>query len=238
MLCRRYGATAAYTPMMHARLFSESDRYRAEHLSTCAEDRPLFVQFCANDPEVLVQAAKHVDDGSCDYIDLNFGCPQRIAKRGYYGAFLMDDLPCVASLISALHEVRNCRNALHRCSRLYVSSLVTRITPGRSARDDRWPCQMLRVSVCWRIHAVTGILVCTNELTRALDMRVSFGVGVSIPEPFNTVHASLRKLPIVMLRWKVAFKLTWYRSLRQRSTIMLPNGMQACMPLLRCHCTP
>eukprot|EP00892_Ulva_mutabilis_P004060 jgi/Ulvmu1/2025/UM120_0021.1 len=104
MLCRRYGANAAYTPMMHARLFSESDRYRAEHMSTCTEDRPLFVQFCANDPDVLVEAAKHVDDGSCDYIDLNFGCPQRIAKRGKYGAFLMDDLPCVESLVRALHE--------------------------------------------------------------------------------------------------------------------------------------
>lgn len=107
MLCRRYGATAAYTPMLHARLFSESDKYRTEHLSTCPEDRPLFVQFCANDPDVLVQAATHVDDGSCDYVDLNFGCPQRIAKRGHYGAFLMDDLLCVESLVCALHKVRS-----------------------------------------------------------------------------------------------------------------------------------
>lgn len=107
MLCRRYGATAAYTPMLHARLFSESEKYRTEHFSTCPEDRPLFVQFCANDPDILVQAATHVDDGSCDYVDLNFGCPQRIAKRGHYGAFLMDDLPCAESLIRALHKVRS-----------------------------------------------------------------------------------------------------------------------------------
>lgn len=97
--------------MLHARLFSESEKYRTEHLSTCAEDRPLFVQFCANDPDVLVQAAKHVDDGSCDYVDLNFGCPQRIAKRGHYGAFLMEDLQCVESLIRALHKVRSCQLA-------------------------------------------------------------------------------------------------------------------------------
>lgn len=105
MLCRRYGATAAYTPMLHARLFSEGSKYREEHLTTCPEDHPLFVQFCANDPDVLVTAAQHVEE-SADYIDLNFGCPQRIAKKGRYGAFLMDDLPCVASLVRALHEVR------------------------------------------------------------------------------------------------------------------------------------
>lgn len=108
MLCRKYGATAAYTPMLHSRLFSEAAAYRAEHLSTCTEDRPLFVQFCANDPETLRRAAQHVDDGSCDYVDLNFGCPQRIAKKGNYGAFLMDDLPKAQKLVGILHKVRLC----------------------------------------------------------------------------------------------------------------------------------
>ena len=28
MLCRRYGATGAYTPMLHAKIFSESEKYR------------------------------------------------------------------------------------------------------------------------------------------------------------------------------------------------------------------
>lgn len=39
MLCRQNGATAAYTPMLHSRIFSENAKYRDEHFTTCAEDR-------------------------------------------------------------------------------------------------------------------------------------------------------------------------------------------------------
>lgn len=101
MLCRKYGATAAYTPMLHARLFAENPKYHKLEFTTCKEDRPLFVQFCANDPEKLLAAAQLVQH-CCDYVDINLGCPQRIAKRGNYGAFLMDNLPLVESLVKNL----------------------------------------------------------------------------------------------------------------------------------------
>ena len=105
LLCRRHGATAAYTPMLHARLFLENDKYREEHFTTTLDgsDRPLFVQFCANDPQILLGAARLVQD-KCDAIDINLGCPQRIAKKGRYGAFLMDELDTVESMVRTLHD--------------------------------------------------------------------------------------------------------------------------------------
>lgn len=102
-LCRRYGATCAYTPMVHARLFVESPKYREEIFTTHAGDRPLLVQFCANNPDTLLAAAKLVAP-HCDGVDINFGCPQRIAKKGNYGAFLMDDWDTVHNLIKKLDE--------------------------------------------------------------------------------------------------------------------------------------
>ncbi|CAN4092823.1 unnamed protein product [Withania somnifera] len=101
MLCRKYGAEAAYTPMLHSRIFSENEKYRSLEFTTCKEDRPLFIQFCANDPDVLLEAARKVEP-YCDYVDINLGCPQRIARRGNYGAFLMDNLPLVKSLVEKL----------------------------------------------------------------------------------------------------------------------------------------
>ncbi|KAK4902292.1 tRNA dihydrouridine synthase [Elasticomyces elasticus] len=105
----------AYSPMLHAKMFADSPKYRAAHFEALKEDgekyldgnpdfdRPLFVQFCANDPECLLEAAKKVQK-YCDAVDLNLGCPQGIAKRGGYGAFLQEDWETIHKLIRNLHD--------------------------------------------------------------------------------------------------------------------------------------
>ncbi|CUG93604.1 Hypothetical protein, putative [Bodo saltans] len=101
MLCRKYGADLAYTPMFHSRSFMESAEYRRKEFSTCPEDRPLFVQFCGHDGDTVLAAAKHVED-DCDAVDLNLGCPQGIARRGFYGAYLMEHWDLVHTIIHTL----------------------------------------------------------------------------------------------------------------------------------------
>ncbi|GBG28716.1 tRNA-dihydrouridine16/17 synthase NADP+-like, partial [Hondaea fermentalgiana] len=100
-LCRRYGTKLCWSPMLHARIFCENELYRAEKFTTDEGDRPLVVQFCGHDKDILLQAAKLVE-GQCDCIDLNLGCPQDIARRGRYGAFLMEEVELLEEIVSHL----------------------------------------------------------------------------------------------------------------------------------------
>ncbi|KAF1811707.1 FMN-linked oxidoreductase [Eremomyces bilateralis CBS 781.70] len=118
----------AYSPMLHSRLFVKESNYRASsfqplktaipepsegnsppnpdewHLDGNPKfDRPLFVQFCSNEPDDFLGAARYIQR-YCDAVDLNLGCPQGIAKRGNYGAFLQEDWEKIHALISALHK--------------------------------------------------------------------------------------------------------------------------------------
>uniref|UniRef100_A0A7M5V293 tRNA-dihydrouridine(16/17) synthase [NAD(P)(+)] n=1 Tax=Clytia hemisphaerica TaxID=252671 RepID=A0A7M5V293_9CNID len=55
-------------------------------------------QFCANDPEKFADACE-LAEPHCDGVDLNLGCPQVIAARGHYGAFLMEEWERVENII-------------------------------------------------------------------------------------------------------------------------------------------
>ncbi|KAF2120281.1 hypothetical protein BDV96DRAFT_642121 [Lophiotrema nucula] len=120
----------AYSPMFHSRMFHEEPRYRDSHFQPLKGslpspidpyhisqlpdserhldgnpkfDRPLTVQFCSNDPDDFLNAAKHVAP-FCDAVDLNLGCPQGIARRGNYGAFLQEKQPLIGRMVRKLHE--------------------------------------------------------------------------------------------------------------------------------------
>ncbi|EYC25587.1 hypothetical protein Y032_0011g1289 [Ancylostoma ceylanicum] len=103
MFMRKYGAHITVTPMIHAHLFVNDPTYRRNSLALCEADRPLIVQFCANKPDTFLAACRLVE-GICDGVDLNLGCPQMVAKKGRYGAYLQDEIDLVCSMVSAVRD--------------------------------------------------------------------------------------------------------------------------------------
>jgi len=96
LLCRRYNCNVCFTPMIHVKLFYQLESYRNKFwpaTGTLSQDRPLIVQLCGSDVKHLSYTINYIlthAGSGIDGIDLNCGCPQTIAKRGNYGAFLLE----------------------------------------------------------------------------------------------------------------------------------------------------
>jgi tRNA-dihydrouridine synthase 1 len=105
LLCRQYGANLCVTPMIHSRLLCESPQYRKKFLGDCTfpvkHDRPLIAQLCGSDPEIVLKAARWLEP-HVDGIDINCGCPQGIARRGNYGAYLLEQEETLLTLVRHL----------------------------------------------------------------------------------------------------------------------------------------
>ncbi|KAH8043642.1 tRNA dihydrouridine synthase [Aureococcus anophagefferens] len=70
-------------------------------------DRPLVAQFAGDDPAAILAAARLVEH-RVDVVELNCGCPQKVAKRGHFGAFLLDEPEVIVAVVRALKRGLAC----------------------------------------------------------------------------------------------------------------------------------
>ncbi|KNC47435.1 uncharacterized protein AMSG_02453 [Thecamonas trahens ATCC 50062] len=101
LLTRRYGAELCVTPMLNSAVWVRSEEYREKNLRVAPGDEPLLAQFCGNDPKILLEAALDVQDRVAG-VDINLGCPQNIARRGHYGAFLLEETELLVEMVDTL----------------------------------------------------------------------------------------------------------------------------------------
>jgi len=110
--------------MINAKMYANNKRngYREISFNTVfgeeggPEDRPLIIQFCANDPDHLLASAQALE-GLCDAVDINLGCPQDIARKGHYGSFLQDEWDLIymlSAFLSMLHVLGLCSTWVSR----------------------------------------------------------------------------------------------------------------------------
>eukprot|EP00792_Barthelona_sp_PAP020_P003042 TRINITY_DN1474_c0_g1_i1.p1 TRINITY_DN1474_c0_g1~~TRINITY_DN1474_c0_g1_i1.p1 ORF type:complete len:439 (+),score=131.91 TRINITY_DN1474_c0_g1_i1:34-1317(+) len=118
ILVRKYGCDVCVTPMLNSSNFDRGKenlptekklnlvsfiQYWFPELEDDSCDRPLITQIAGYDPDKMLRAAQVFED-RCDAIDVNFGCPQRIASRGGYGAHLASNWPLCGRIVNKLHK--------------------------------------------------------------------------------------------------------------------------------------
>ena len=90
-LCKEYGADLVVSEMVSSRGLHYKDKKTKELLMTNETEAPLIVQLFGNEPEVMAEAARMLEDMGVLYLDINMGCPApKIVKNGD-GCSLMRD---------------------------------------------------------------------------------------------------------------------------------------------------
>eukprot|EP01138_Halocafeteria_seosinensis_P012664 gb/GECG01012940.1/.p1 GENE.gb/GECG01012940.1/~~gb/GECG01012940.1/.p1 ORF type:complete len:355 (+),score=35.20 gb/GECG01012940.1/:1-1065(+) len=150
-LHHRSGGLCCYTEMIQADLFVQDETHRAKYLQTTAQDRPLVVQFCGNDPEVLAEACSLLGPEDCDAIDLNLGCPQQRAFEGHYGSYLLDkkDWPLLTDIVQSMIKatsvpifckirlLQNTKDTIELCRVLSNAGASVIAIHGRTRKSDK-----------------------------------------------------------------------------------------------------
>jgi len=98
LLVREYGCDLAFSPMILADSFYNSQKARDNEFITAEDDRPLIVQFAAKETIHFSEAARMVEKFS-DGVDLNCGCPQRWALQDGIGACLINNPQFVSDVV-------------------------------------------------------------------------------------------------------------------------------------------
>jgi tRNA-dihydrouridine synthase 4 len=104
LLCYQWGADLCFTPMIIAEGFNKSEKARDSSFRSCSMDRPLVVQFAANDPVHFGLAARRVAPFA-DAVDLNCGCPQKWAMAEGMGASLVKQPQLIKEMVQAARNM-------------------------------------------------------------------------------------------------------------------------------------
>src|SRR3989344_3492284 len=101
LLCRRCGASLAYTEQVSAIALSKENRKTLNMIKTCEEDSPISLQLSGRDKNILLDVIKK-HEKNYDYIDLNFGCPSKKIVKCGYGSALLKEKEYVKELLEYL----------------------------------------------------------------------------------------------------------------------------------------
>lgn len=103
-ICKDCGAGLVETEMVSSKAIYYNDEKTLKMINTQGEKRPVSMQIFGNEPDIMAEAAKFLQD-KADIIDINMGCPApKVVKNGD-GSKLLLDLDLVGEIVSRVVSV-------------------------------------------------------------------------------------------------------------------------------------
>lgn len=193
-LVRKYNCDLTFTPMIVSKSFIQSSKARDVEFTINSDDRPLIVQFAANNEKDLADAAELVFK-YCDGIDINCGCPQRWALNEKYGAYLLNEPEMVHNMILQIRnripdsefttslKIRihnDIRKTVEFCQRAEHCGVSWITIHGRTIEQRKEPVNMEAIKVVVdSVHIPilgNGDIFCLNDATEMYKMTGVKGV--------------------------------------------------------------
>lgn len=102
LIAKECGADMVYTEFVSSDALIRNIASTTRKLAINASERPVAIQIYGREPEVMVEAAKIVEEAAPDILDINFGCPvKKVAGKGA-GAGLLRDVPKMLAITRAV----------------------------------------------------------------------------------------------------------------------------------------
>jgi tRNA-dihydrouridine synthase 1 len=164
MLTRRHGTDLAFSQMLNVnslytnpRILSEfndweqyENYFLSEHHAKEAErlDKNIIVQLAGDDAPKMIAVAKLLEHRVAA-VDVNLGCPQKIAKKGNYGAYLLPQIDLVCDVLSSMVRASSCpvtakvrilpdkRQTIENCLRLQETGISMLTVHGRTRESNK-----------------------------------------------------------------------------------------------------
>lgn len=102
VLCAEQGAGLVYTEMVSAKAISFGNKKTAMLLKTSPEIETVGVQLFGNDPKIIAESAKRIDNEGIALFDVNMGCPVPKVVNNGEGSALMRDPLLIGKIVEAL----------------------------------------------------------------------------------------------------------------------------------------
>src|SRR5512136_2730031 len=103
LLAREHGSALCFTEMVSAHGLVRNGAKTFDLLYSTPDDRPLGIQLFGDDPQILAEAARRVEDRG-DLIDINMGCPVKKVVNSGAGSSLLREPDRVAAILGAVRR--------------------------------------------------------------------------------------------------------------------------------------